>query len=70
MKLNIKPETQAIIKSYCRAVLAAGVTAAITLLTDLAPQYAVVIGAVAAPAVKWVDKSEKEFGLVSKKKTK
>jgi hypothetical protein len=36
----------------------------IALLTDLAPQYAVLIGAVAAPAIKWADKTETEFGLV------
>jgi hypothetical protein len=34
------------------------------LLTDLAPQYAVLIGAVAAPAIKWADKTESEFGRV------
>jgi hypothetical protein len=36
----------------------------IALITDLSPQYAVLIGAVAAPAIKWADKTEEEFGLV------
>jgi hypothetical protein len=56
----------AAIKSYLRAVLASAIVMGIALLTDLAPQYAVLIGAVAAPAAKWADKSEKEFGLGTK----
>jgi hypothetical protein len=36
----------------------------IALLTDLSPQYAVLLGAVAAPAIKWADKTEAEFGRV------
>lgn len=64
MKLSKKQI--AAIKSYLRAVLASAIVLGIALLTDLAPQYAVLIGAVAAPAAKWADKSEKEFGLGTK----
>jgi hypothetical protein len=60
-----KKQTSAI-KSYLRAVLASAIVLGIALLTDLAPQYAVLIGAVAAPAAKWADKSEAEFGIGSK----
>jgi len=56
----------AAIKSYLRAVLASAIVMGIALLTDLAPQYAVLIGAVAAPLAKWADKNEKEFGLGAK----
>jgi hypothetical protein len=56
----------ATIKSYLRAVLASAIVMGIALLTDLAPQYAVLIGAVAAPLAKWADKNEKEYGLGSK----
>lgn len=56
----------AAIKSYLRAVLASAIVMGIALLTDLAPQYAVLIGAVAAPAAKWADKNEAEFGIGSK----
>jgi hypothetical protein len=38
----------------------------VALLTDMAPQYAIMIGAIAGPALKWADKSEKDFGLGSK----
>jgi hypothetical protein len=38
----------------------------VALLTDMAPQYAVVIGAVAAPAVKWASKNSKDYGVGTK----
>lgn len=65
MKLNKKQ--QAAIKSYLRAVLASAVVMGVALLTDMAPQYAVLIGALAAPAAKWADKTESEYGLGSDK---
>ena len=64
MKLKLTKKHKAVIKSYIRAVAGAAVAIGIALLTDLAPQYAVLIGAVAAPAIKWADKTEEEFGLV------
>ncbi len=64
IKLNKKQI--AAIKSYLRAVLASAIVMGIALLTDLAPQYAVLIGAVAAPLAKWADKNEAEFGIGSK----
>ena len=56
----------AAVKSYLRALLAAGITMGIALLTDLRPEYAVLIGALAAPLAKWADKNEKEYGVGSK----
>jgi hypothetical protein len=64
MKLKITKKQKAVVKSYIRAVAGAAVAMGIALLTDLAPEYAVLIGAVAAPAIKWADKTEEEFGLV------
>ena len=55
----------AVIKSYLRALLAAGITMGVALLTDLRPEYAVLIGAFAAPLAKWADKNEKEYGIGS-----
>ena len=52
----------AAVKSYLRALLAAAITMGIALLTDLKPEYAVLIGALAAPLAKWADKNEKEYG--------
>lgn len=56
-------EFKAAFKSYLRAVLASAVTMGIALLTDMAPEYAILIGGLTAPAVKWADKAEQEFGL-------
>lgn len=64
MKLKISKKNKAIAKSYIRAVAGAAVAMGIALLTDLSPEYAVLIGAIAAPVIKWADKTEAEFGLV------
>jgi hypothetical protein len=64
MKLKITKKQKAIVKSYIRAVAGAAVAMGIALLTDMAPQYAVLLGAIAAPAIKWADKTEAEFGMV------
>ena len=56
-------EFKAAFKSYLRAVLASGVTMGIALITDMAPEYAILIGGLTAPAVKWADRAEQEFGL-------
>jgi hypothetical protein len=60
-KLKSK-EFKSAFKSYARAVLASAVTMGVALAADVAPQYAILIGSLAAPAVKWADKAEKEFG--------
>jgi hypothetical protein len=38
----------------------------IGLATELAPQYAVLIGALAAPLVKWASKNSKDYGVGTK----
>lgn len=60
-KLQSK-EFKAAFKSYLRAVLASAVTMGIALLTDIAPEYAILIGGVTAPIVKWADRTEEDFG--------
>jgi hypothetical protein len=62
---NISEKDVSAVKSYLRALLAAGITMGIALLTDLRPEYAVLIGALAAPLAKWADKNEKQYGLGS-----
>ena len=70
MKLKISDKHKAIAKSYLRAVLASAITTGLALVFDMAPEYAVLIGAIAAPLVKWADRAEKEYGLVSSKAKK
>lgn len=62
----IGPKEVAAIKSYLRAVLASAITMGIALLTNMKPEYAVLIGALAAPLAKWADKNEKAFGRGTK----
>jgi len=56
------PEFKAAFKSYLRAVLASAITMGIALATDMAPEYAILIGSIAGPAAKWADKTEQGFG--------
>jgi len=67
MKIKLSKKHKAVLKSYIRAVAGAAVAMGIALITDLAPHYAVLIGAIAAPAIKWADKTEEEFGMVLEK---
>ena len=63
--LKLNPKQVTAVKSYLRALAAAAVVMGIALLTDLAPQYAVMIGAIAAPAIKWADKNDSDYGVGS-----
>ena len=56
------PEFKEAFKDYCLAVIASGVTMGIALLADFAPEYAVLIGAITAPAARWADKNSKQYG--------
>jgi hypothetical protein len=64
--LKINNKQKKAIKDYGLAVLASAVTMGVALLTDMAPQYAVVIGALAAPATKWASKNSKDYGVGAK----
>jgi hypothetical protein len=61
MKLNSKQKKA--LKDYGLAVVASAVTMGVALLTDMAPQYAIIIGAIAAPAIKWASKNSKDYGV-------
>ena len=63
MKLNAKQKKA--LKDYGLAVMASAVSMGVALLTDMAPQYAIIIGAIAAPATKWASKNSKDYGVGS-----
>ena len=67
-KFKLSDKHKKAFKDYGLAVLAAAVTMGIGLATDLAPQYAVLIGALAAPLVKWANKNSKDYGVGTPKK--
>jgi hypothetical protein len=66
MKLSKKHE--AAIKSYLRAVAASGITVALAIAGDMKPEYAVLLGAVIAPVIKWLDPKEGAYGIGSSEK--
>jgi len=66
MKLSKKHK--AAIKSYLRAVAASGITVALAIAGDVKPEYAVLLGAVVAPVIKWLDPKEGAYGIGSSKK--
>jgi hypothetical protein len=66
MKLSKKHK--AAIKSYLRAVVASGITVALAIAGDVKPEYAVLLGAVIAPVIKWLDPKEGAYGIGSSEK--
>ena len=56
------PQFREAFKDYCLAVAASGVTLGVSFLLDFAPEYAVLIGAITAPALRWADKNSPEYG--------
>ena len=55
------------LKDYGLAVAASAITMAVALASELEPHYAILIGSIAGPALKWADKNSKDYGLGSKK---
>ena len=66
MKLSKKHK--AAIKSYLRAVAASGITVALAIAGDVKPEYAMLLGAVVAPVIKWLDPKEGAYGIGSSEK--
>ncbi len=64
-KLKLSPKVVKALKDYGLAVVASAVTMGVAALTEMEPHYAVVIGAIAAPAVRWANKHSKDYGLGS-----
>jgi len=61
--IKISSKQKKALKDYGLAVIASAVTMGVALLSDMSPQYAVLIGAIAAPAMKWASKNSKDYGV-------
>jgi hypothetical protein len=61
--IKISSKQKKALKDYGLAVIASAVTMGVALLSDVSPQYAVLIGAIAAPAMKWASKNSKDYGV-------
>lgn len=62
MKKFLTPKTKKIITDYLLAVAASAVTMGVALIMNMKPEYAVLIGAITAPATKWASKHSKDYG--------
>ena len=65
--MKLSPKLKDEFKSYLRSVGVATVTVLLALVADLKPEYAVMLGAVAAPIFKAIDPTYKGFGIGSDK---
>ena len=65
-KSKIDPKTKKALIDYATAVAASAVALGIALISSLRPEYAILVGALAAPAVKWSTKHSKEYGRGAK----
>lgn len=63
--MKIDKKKKAILKSYIRSVLAATVTTALALVADWKAEYAILAGAIVAPALRYLDPKDTQFGINS-----
>ncbi len=60
--MKISAKHKKIVIDYLLAVAASAVTMGVALAIDMKPEYAVLIGAITAPATKWASKHSKDYG--------
>jgi hypothetical protein len=63
MKIKVSNQFKNEFKSYLRSVGVATVTVLLALVADIKPEYAVLLGALAAPVFKAIDPTYKGFGI-------
>tara|TARA_R110000822_G_scaffold231666_1_gene363575 strand:+ start:478 stop:681 length:204 start_codon:yes stop_codon:yes gene_type:complete len=65
MAIKVSAKFKEEFKSYIRSVGVATVTVLLALVADIKPEYAILLGSIAAPIFKWIDPSYKSFGVNS-----
>jgi hypothetical protein len=63
--MKLSPKAKSEVQSYLRSVGVATIAIVLALVTDIRPEYAVLLGSIAAPIFKWVDPTYKAYGLGS-----
>lgn len=63
MKIKVSDKFKNEFKSYLRSVGVATVTVLLALVADVKPEYAVLLGAFAAPIFKAIDPTYKSYGI-------
>jgi len=67
MAIKVSDKFKQEFKSYLRSVGVATVAVLLALVADIKPEYAVLLGSVAAPLIKAIDPSYKSYGIGSEK---
>jgi hypothetical protein len=60
--MKITDSTKNAIKSYVKAVAVSAITLGLALVADVKPEYAVLVSALIAPIVKYLDPSDDQVG--------
>ena len=60
--MKITKSTKNAIKSYLKAVAVSAITLGLALVADIRPEYAVLVSALVAPIVKYLDPSDDQVG--------
>jgi hypothetical protein len=63
MKIKVSQKYKDEFKSYLRSIGVATITVLLALVADIKPEYAVLLGSIAAPIFKWIDPTYKNIGL-------
>lgn len=63
MAIKVSKKFKEEFKSYLRSVGVATITVSLALIADIKPEYAVLLGSIAAPIFKWIDPTYKSYGI-------
>lgn len=64
--MKLSPKAKAEVQSYLRSVGVATIAIMLAVVADIRPEYAVLLGSIAAPVFKWIDPTYKSYGIGSK----
>lgn len=65
MAIKVSAKFKEEFKSYLRSIGVATVTVLLALVADIKPEYAILLGSIAAPIFKWIDPTYKNYGVNS-----
>jgi hypothetical protein len=63
MAIKVSAKFKEEFKSYLRSVGVATVTVLLALVADIKPEYAILLGSIAAPLFKAIDPTYKSYGV-------
>jgi hypothetical protein len=63
MAIKVSSKFKEEFKSYLRSIGVATITVLLALVADIKPEYAILLGSIAAPIFKWIDPTYKSYGV-------